>query len=634
MKKNFAQRMSALALIAALALTLAACGGSATEPTSVPAPAADPTEAPTNETPADETPIEEPTSLSEYTIRFDLNTTADPSDDELYVYEEAGFDENWQPITQQKEAVFTVPASDDAYLDVVIPNPVREGYYFAGWQTRPVVNEEDLMNGVSPYLWMLGQKASILGQVQIENSPAEEVAARQLNTETMLLKDLESLDENGTGTLYARWVELKQISTEEELRAMANDLYGAYELVADIELTGPWTPVGCYFQNYEYFENRWWTFAFRGTLLGNGHTISGMEIHGAAINSDAYRTEATAAVWHNDGMTCDGTAAMFGATAGASIQDLTIADPIINVSGEYAFDGEYCYAAVISAFDMESSLTGVNVENASISVETTEANAQYRDSLYASVGGLVAGGWNDTVMNCSVSGSIELNTENAKSHGGYVFLGGLVGECYANIYSSSASNLSITLNSNDLSEAAEDTSLQISVGGLSGSNTSSSGNTADTAITVHVSKPVGVSSVNVGGYTGSQFYLTADNNTVNSKITTDCDLDEAAGELNVGSVAGRIDVFYMLQIMQYTPVASTGATGNTTNVTWNGQTVEAIIAGMPQLDGVPVGWINNGDYEIVEGYTAPSNMEAIINAYGSYVPQSSMMPGIVWITVE
>lgn len=622
MKKNSAKKIGVFILSTALAISMAACG-SGTE-----TPSTNPTENPSS------IPSNEPVTFNEYTIRFDLNTTSDPSDDELYIYEEIGYDENWQPVTEQKEAVFTVPASDDAYLDVTIPNPVREGYYFAGWHTRPDVSAEDLVNGVSPYLWMLGQKANALGQVQIEVSPAEEIEARQLNNETMLLKNLESLDENGNGTLYARWVEVKQISNEEELRGMANDLYGAYELVADIELTKPWTPVGCYFQNYEYFETRWWTFAFRGTLLGNGHTISGMEINGAAIASDAYRTDGTAVVWHNDGMTCDGTAAMFGATAGATIQDVTLVNPVINVSGDYIFDGEYCYAAAISAFDMESVLNNVNIKNVSIHVDTTEESAKYRSSLYASVGGMVAGGWNTIATNCTVSGEIELNTETIKSHGGYIFLGGLIGECYATMNGCNASDLQITLNSSDLSTASEDISLEINVGGLGGSNTSSSDNAVDTVIVVTVSKPEGASSVNVGGYAGSQLYLTADNNTVTSQITTNCDLDEAAGELNVGSVAGRIDVFYMLQILQYTPIASTGATGNTANVVWNGQPVETIIAGVPQIDGVPVGWINNGDYEITEGYTAPSNIEVIIETYGSAVPQSNMMPGIVWVTID
>ena len=187
---------------------MAACDPAAETPSSDPTgnPSVVPSAVPSNE----------PAAFTEYTIRFDLNTTSDPSDNELYVYEEAGYDENWQPVTEQKEAVFTVPVGDDAYLDITLPAPVREGYYFAGWQTRPDVTEDDMVNGVSPYLWMLGQKASIVGQVQIENSPAAEIEARQLNNETMLLKDLENLDENGNGTLYARWVELKQISNEEE----------------------------------------------------------------------------------------------------------------------------------------------------------------------------------------------------------------------------------------------------------------------------------------------------------------------------------------------------------------------------------------------------------------------------------
>ena len=625
MKKHLAQKIGALFLSATLAVSMAACGPAAETPSG------DPTENPSSVPSI--VPSNEPTAFSEYTIRFDLNTTSDPSDDELYVYEAAGYDENWQPITEQKNAVFTVPVSDDAYLDVTVPNPVREGYYFAGWQTRPDVTDSDLINGVSPYLWMLGQKASALGQVQIANSPAAEIEARQLNNETMLLKNLENLDENGNGTLYARWVEVKQISNEEELRGMANDLYGAYELVADIKLTQPWTPVGCYFQNYEYYETSWWNFAFRGTLLGNGHTISGLQINGAVIDSDSYRTDATAMVWHNDGMTCDGTAAMFGATAGATIKDVTLVNPVINVSGDYAFDGEYCYVATISAFDMESTLTNVSIENVSIKVETTEGSALYRDSLYASVGGLVAGGWNDVATNCSISGNIELNTKNAKSHGGYIFLGGLIGECYATMTGCNVSDLSITLNSTDLSKAAEDSSLQVSVGGIGGSNTSSTGNTVDADITVNVSKPVGASSVNVGGYTGSQLYLAAIGNTVNARITTDCTLDETAGKLNVGSVGGRIDVYYMLQILQYAPMAQAGATGNTANVTWNGQALESIIADVPMVDGEPARWITNGDFEISEGNIAPSNIEVIIETYGSYVPQSSMMPGIVYITV-
>ncbi len=575
---------------------------------------------------------EEP--AGEYTIRFDLNTTPDISDDELYVYEETGYDENWQPVTEEKEAVFTVPAEENAFLDVSIPNPVREGYYFAGWQTRPVVEESDLIHGVSPYLWMMGEKFNPTGKAYLEVASEDEMSARQLINEVKPLSELESLDENGNGTLYARWVQVKEISGEEELRAIADDLYGAYELTADIELTGPWTPVGCYFQNYEYYETGWWTFAFRGTLLGNGHKILGLQVNGAAINSDDYRTEETAVVWNNDGQTCDGTAAMFGAVAGATIQDLTLENPVIDVSGDYAFDGEYCYASALAAFAMESSFGGIQINNADIRMDVTEESAVYRDSLYASAGCLAAGCWSSPVTNCSAGGSITLDAHTRKSHGGTVFLGGLIGECYSDMTGCTVDDMSLTLNGEDLSTAEEDTALQVTAGGLNGSNTNSSGNTVNANISVNVSKPVGASSINAGGYTGSQLYMTAADNTVNADITTDCTLDENQGRLNVGSVAGRIDIYYTLQILQYTPVAQSGTSGNTVQVTYNGEAVEPIIAQVPEVDGTPVGWINNGEYEIAEGTTVPSNIEAVIETYGSYVPQSSLMPGIIWITVE
>ena len=150
MNKAFARILCAAVLCLALLLSLAACG--TTAPAS---PQSDPDPVPASENVEPETSSEttaaEPASAGPevYTIRFDLNTTDDPSDDEVYRYEESGYDENWQPITTEKEAVFEVPAGDDAYLDVSLPDPKREGYYFAGWQTRPDVKSEDLVNGAS-----------------------------------------------------------------------------------------------------------------------------------------------------------------------------------------------------------------------------------------------------------------------------------------------------------------------------------------------------------------------------------------------------------------------------------------------------------------------------------------------------
>ena len=99
-------------------------------------------------------------------------------------------------------------------------------------------------------------------------------------------------------------------------------------------------------------------------------------------------------------------------------------------------------------------------------------------------------------------------------------------------------------------------------------------------------------------------------------------------------MAGQFDAFWALQILQYTPIAACGTSGNTATVTLNGKTVEKAIGAVPELDGQPLGWINNGEYQIAEGYTAPSNAEAVIEKYGSPVPQEALMQGIIWIQAD
>ena len=138
----------------------------------------------------------------------------------------------------------------------------------------------------------------------------------------------------------------------------------------------------------------------------------------------------------------------------------------------------------------------------------------------------------------------------------------------------------------------------------------------------------------MGGLSGSQRYRTASQNTIHSTIATDCQLDETNGQLNVGSVSGQLDVYYLTQILMYTPIASAGCTENTVETTCNGASLSTAIGLLPELDGTPLGWINKGEYEIAEGYTAPSNIEAVTEKYGAYIPEDYLMDGIIWIMTE
>ena len=51
-------------------------------------------------------------------------------------------------------------------------------------------------------------------------------------------------------------------------------------------------------------------------------------------------------------------------------------------------------------------------------------------------------------------------------------------------------------------------------------------------------------------------------------------------------------------------------------------------------DGPPLGWNNIGEYQMAERCTVPSNVEAVIAAYRSPVPQEALMHGIIWIQAD
>ena len=172
------------------------------------------------------------------------------------------------------------------------------------------------------------------------------------------------------------------------------------------------------------------------------------------------------------------------------------------------------------------------------------------------------------------------------------------------------------------------------MGGLSAASTVTAASTVKAEVLVSVFKPVGAANVSVGGLSGSQRYLTSTGNTIQAAITADCQLDSEKGNLNVGKVSGQLDVFYALQILMYTPVATAGCTGNTAEATCNDAAVEAVIGRMPELDGAPLGWINKGEYQIAEGYMAPSNIEAVAEKYGSYLPVEYLQDGIIWIQAD
>lgn len=82
-----------------------------------------------------------------------------------------------------------------------------------------------------------------------------------------------------------------EISTEAQLRAIANDLNGSYVLTQDITLSDVWTPIGT-------SDN-----PFKGTLNGNGKTIIGLTVGNGANDNQAFFGFTNGATVENIGFT-------------------------------------------------------------------------------------------------------------------------------------------------------------------------------------------------------------------------------------------------------------------------------------------------------------------------------------------
>ncbi len=523
----------------------------------------------------------------------------------------------WEKITGDGiQPTYVLRAANGGETVLTVEHlPEKEGYAFAGWQTRPNVTKEDLILGVSPYEVPAGASSLYGGAGTAIDS-------------------LESAD-GATVTVYARWVEPVYIHTAEELQSMGEDLYGWYVLAEDIDLSGAqWIPVGMYFSNYETVNAPYWTYAFRGTLDGAGHTITGLTI-GNWLADTAAMEGIENAVWRNDGTYSGSEAAMFGAMAKATVRDLVIDRPIVSVTS----DGDATpYAAVLAGFDIGNTIAGVRVIAPEVTVTATDTNAQSRASAWAATSALVAGGWSDVITGCSVTDAkITLNGEPVRSHGGEYYVGAMLGEGYAFMDNNSAA-YELNVSIEDKSQALTDTELIVNVGGMGGTNTTQTNGTFTGKMNIRVVKPVGAATVSIGGLTGSQRYQVAENNTLKAEIATDLQLDPDQGKVYVGQVIGSTNVPYcIVQLIFADPgdVDSSGCRNNQAEVTLNGEAVTAAKGQALTVKGEPLPYIANGDLnDEATGESYISNINDVIAEYGSAVPAAFLQNAVIVLVDE
>ena len=231
--------------------------------------------------------------------------------------------------------------------------------------------------------------------------------------------DSNTIDGGGTEqeSTQAPSGEIIEITNENELFAMANDLTATYVLKNDITLTKTWKTLGSA------------NTPFVGTLDGGGFTIYNM-----SVSSDIVSVDDTSIEY---------MVGMFGVLSG-TVKDLKIDSLTISVNASSIAATNYQSLLTsnsgVTDLDIHVGLAGLNKGN----IRNVSANINYVvtpecDIARVRTGG-IAGKSNDEITNCTVSGDIRVQNMD-----GYVRAGGIAGYVSSNgVISGARANINLT----------------------------------------------------------------------------------------------------------------------------------------------------------------------------------------------
>lgn len=409
----------------------------------------------------------------------------------------------------------TAAAEQSGYIKTsdLPEQPTREGYYFAGWHTRREISQNDLVGGVSKYLYYSGASKSSVGGWNTEVESVFDPVCQ-----------IENVTANGAATLYARWVREKEVSSEKELNEIRNDLYGAYKLSSDILLTNEWQPIGSYYSNYELYETNWWVHAFRGYFDGNGHVVSGLKFTDVKSNDEEGLNLAV-----EEGKYGVAVTGLFGSIVDpAVVKNVTLRGAVVNQEFQSG-----CYIGTAIGF-----MQGGRVEN--VKSLDCDINVTATNSGSTSVTGLAGAFWIGTISDCKVTGNIKYTENRKTSDIGELFVGGISGECYSYV-ENCESECRIQVIVNDESEATQNGHLQVSVGGLCGANCYLTGSKGNSEISVAINGSKGKVTVRAGLAVGIERYGYIRNCEVRGSMTVDATDCTEKTSVHKGSILGGFD---------------------------------------------------------------------------------------------
>lgn len=184
----------------------------------------------------------------------------------------------------------------------------------------------------------------------------------------VVYSDEQSITLEADTMLYAKW-DVTIIDSPEDLNNIRNATNKNYILVSNITMEDKWTPI----------EN------FRGTLDGNGYTISNLNI-------------SVSEKWAGLFKKCSGT------IKNLTIKDSTItSDQTYNPKTQEPADGNVIIGALVGELSTSGIVENCHVINSTLKAWARENSKSENHGRYAIIGGLV-GKSTGNIKNCSMSG--------------------------------------------------------------------------------------------------------------------------------------------------------------------------------------------------------------------------------------
>ena len=277
-----------------------------------------------------------------------------------------------------------------------------------------------------------------------------------------------------------------EISTADQLKAVANNLSGSYKLTADIDLGGEaWTPIG----NSDT--------PFTGTFDGNGHTVSNFTI----TADETYGKNSAGFFGYSNGGTIKNLrianatittsySAYVGAVLGYQLSEVAgrISSCVVASDVTLIADGAHCEQLKIGGIVGESRyLLEYCENNATVTVKKSingnpddldsSGKQRYTNKCYA---GGIAGTAIGTVKYCINNGNVTVEDYDGKKSGWYTFAAGVLGG--TNPWGELTSVIQGCINNGTITNSISSLNVTAGAGGVVGNTYG--GNAAFTARTV------------------------------------------------------------------------------------------------------------------------------------------------------